>query len=92
MILLEIDDRGDCFVFRKKEKTSRPAFDITQKVVKTWWGGTKTVPTTRTEQKMLKAKILQVYPETTILDKTAKKNKDLEWIDRLEELDALLSD
>lgn len=41
---------------------------------------------------MLKAKILQVYPETTILDKTAKKNKDLEWIARLEELDALLSD
>lgn len=84
---------GDGFVFRKKKKTlPRPAFDITQKVVKTWWGGTKTVPTTKAEQKKLKVKILQVYSDATILDSATKKNKDLEWIDQIEELDALLSD
>lgn len=80
-------------MFRKKEKAlPHPAFDITQKVVKTWWGGKKTVPTTKAEQRQLKAKILQVYPEATILDSTARKNKELEWIDQIEELDALLSD
>ena len=79
-------------MFGKKKQASRPAFDVTQKVVKTWWGGTKLVPTTKSEQRKMKARILEVYPEATVLDSKAKKKKDLEWIDRVEELDALLSD
>ena len=79
-------------MFGKKKKMPRPAFDVTQKDVKTWWGGKKTVPTTEAEQKMMKARILAVYPEATILDSELKKRKDIEWVDRIEELDALLSD
>lgn len=50
------------------------------------------VPTTEAEQKMMKARILALYPEATILDSELKKRKDIEWVDRVEELDALLSD
>lgn len=38
-------------MFWKKKKQPEPTYDITQKLVKTWWGGTKIVPTTKSEQK-----------------------------------------
>ena len=38
-------------MFWKKKKQPEPTYDITQKLVKTWWGCTKIVPTTKSEQK-----------------------------------------
>ena len=79
-------------MFGKKKKQKEPVYDVTQKKVKTWWGGTKLVPTTKSEQKKMKAEILKRNPQATVLDSNAKKQKDLEWIDRLEEFDAFMSD
>ena len=79
-------------MFGKKMKQKEPVYDVTQKKVKTWWGGTKLVPTTKSEQKKMKAEILKRNPKSTVLDSNAKKQKDLEWIDRLEEFDAFMSD
>ncbi len=79
-------------MFGKKKKQKEPVYDVTQKKVKTWWGGTKLVPTTKSEQKKMKAEILKRNPKSTVLDSNAKKQKDLEWIDRLEEFDAFMSD
>ena len=79
-------------MFGKKKKQKEPVYDVTQKKVKTWWGGTKLVPTTKSEQKKMKGEILKRNPKATVLDSNAKKQKDLEWIDRLEEFDAFMSD
>ena len=79
-------------MFGKKKKAQEPVYDITQKVAKTWWGGTKLVPTTKSEQKKMKAEILKRNPKATILDSKAKKQKSLEWIDHIEEFDAFMND
>jgi len=73
-----------------KKKQELPPVDITKKAVKTWWGGTKVVPTTKREQRQMKKALLKANPNLTIIDDAAKKEKDLEWIDRIEEYDALL--
>lgn len=77
-------------MFWKKKKQPEPTYDITQKLVKTWWGGTKLVPTTKSEQKKMKAEILKRSPNAVIIDSKVKKQKELEWIDRIEDYDALL--
>ena len=77
-------------MFGKKKQQKESVYDVTQKIVKTWWGGTKLVPTTKSEQKKMKAEILKRNPKATVLDNKAKKQK--EWIDRLEEFDAFMSD
>lgn len=77
-------------MFWKKKKQPEPTYDITQKLVKTWWGGTKIVPTTKSEQKKMRAEILKRTPNAVIIDSKAKKEKELEWIDRIEDYDALL--
>ncbi len=79
-------------MFRRKKRNSTPAYDITKKVAKTWWGGTKLVPTTKAEQQIMRAEILRNSPDAVIIDSKAKKEKELEWIDRVEELDAFLSE
>ena len=79
-------------MFGKKKKQKESVYDVTQKIVKTWWGGTKLVPTTKSEQKKMKAEILKRNPKATVLDSNAKKQKDLEWIDRIEEFDAFMND
>lgn len=38
-------------MFGRKKKTSEPIYDVTQKIKKTWWGGTKLVPTTKNESR-----------------------------------------
>lgn len=78
-------------MFGRKKKASEPIYDVTQKVAKTWWGGTKLVPTTKSEQKKMKAEILKRNPNATVLDSKAKKEKELEWIDRIEEFDAFMN-
>jgi len=79
-------------MFGKKKKASAPVYDVTRKVKKTWWGGTKLVPTTKSEQKEMKAQILRIDPNAIVLDSKAKKKKELEWIDRIEEFDAFMND
>lgn len=75
-----------------KKKKAPPIYDITQKLVKTWWGGTKLVPTSKREQKKIKKEILAADPHATVMDSAAKKQMELEWIDRIEDIDAFLSD
>ena len=77
-------------MFLKKKEQPAPKYDITQKLVKTWWGGTKLVPTTKSEQKKMKAEILKRTPNAVIIDSKSKKQKELEWMDRIEDYDALL--
>ena len=72
------------------KKQDLPPVDITKKIVKTWWGGKKVVPTTKREQRQIKKALLKANPKLTIIDDAAKKEKELEWIDRIEEYDALL--
>lgn len=49
-------------MFGKKKKAPAPAFDVTQKLKKTWYGGKKRIPTTKAEQRKDKEAILKVYP------------------------------
>jgi len=79
-------------MFGRKKKQKEPVYDVTQKIAKTWWGGTKLVPTTKSEQKKMKAEILKRNPNATVLDSKAKKQKELEWIDRIEEFYAFMND
>lgn len=79
-------------MFRRKKSASEPVYDITQKTVKTWFGGSKIVPTTKAEQRKLKAEILKQNPKATVIDSKSKKHKELEWIDRIEEFDAFMDD
>lgn len=67
----------------------RPVIDITRKTVPTWWGGRKVVPTSRAEQRRLKAEIRKHDPKAVILDSEAKGD-GLDWIDRLEEFEAFM--
>lgn len=78
-------------MFGKKKKKPEPVYDVTQKIAKTWWGGTKLVPTTKSEQKKMKAEILKRNPNAMVLDSKAKKQKELEWIDRIEEFDVFMN-
>lgn len=77
-------------MFSKKKRQELPPVDITKKLVKTWWGGKKFVPTTKREQREMKKALLKANPKLTIIDDAAKKERDLEWIDRIEEYDAML--
>ncbi len=80
----------------KRKQQSKPMIDITQKRVKTWWGGTKLIPTTKKEQCAMKEYLQKHYPEYIVIDTAEKKRLqrqvDLQWIDSLELLDALLLD
>lgn len=75
-------------MFGRKKKATEPVYDVTKKIKKTWRGGTKLVPTTKAEQKAMKMEILKCNPKAVVLDSNAKKEKELEWIDRIEEFDA----
>ena len=77
-------------MFGKKKNAPMPTYDVTQKLKKTWWGGTILVPTTKSEQRKLKAEILKRNPDTVVLVSKAKKEKELEWIDRIEDFDAFM--
>lgn len=79
-------------MFGRKKNAPEPIYDITQKIEKTWWGGTKLVPTTKSEQKKMRAEILKRNPKALVLDSKTKKLKELEWIDRIEEFDAFMND
>ena len=73
-------------MFSKKHST----IDITHKSVPTWYGGTRVVSTSKSEQQKMKAEILKRDPKAVIVDSAAKK-KDLDWIDRIEKFDAFIN-
>lgn len=75
----------------RKKRSAPHRYDITKKVVKTWWGGTKVVPTTKSEQEKIKAEILKCDPSAIIIDNKMKKEKELDWIDSIEEFDAFMN-
>ena len=75
----------------KKKKSNGITIDITQKRVKTWWGGTKLVPTTKAEQRKMREMIKKIDPSAMIIDSSVKRERQLEWIDRIEEYDAFLN-
>ena len=75
----------------KKKKSNGITIDITQKRVKTWWGGTKLVPTTKAEQRKMRDMIKKIDPSAMIIDSNVKRERQLEWIDRIEEYDAFLN-
>ena len=72
-------------MFSKKH----PTIDIIHKSVPIWYGGTKVVATSKSEQRKMKAEILKRDPKAIVIDSEAKKN-DLDWIDRIEEFDAFM--
>ena len=78
---------------KKKESA---VYDVTRKRTKTWWGGTKQVPTSKAEQRKLKAELLARDPRCVVIDSAARKRLEkehkLDWIDQLEALDAILDD
>ena len=49
-------------------------------------------PTTKAEQRKMKEAILKVYPEAIVIDDNAKRQRELDWIDRIKEYDALFND
>ena len=87
-------------MFGRKEKAPEPVYDVRSEerrvgksvIKKTWQRGTKLVPTTKAEQKAMKAEILKRNPKAVVLDSRAKKEKELELIDRIEEFDVLMND
>ena len=66
-----------------------PTIDITHKSVPTWYGGTKVVATSKSEQCKMKAEIIKRDPKAVVID-SAEKKKDLDWIDRIEEFNAVM--
>ena len=62
-------------MFGEMKSAPVPTYDVTQKIKKTWWGGTKLIPTTKSEQRKRKAEILKQNPNAIILDSKAKKGK-----------------
>lgn len=76
----------------KSSRAAREQFDVRFKTQKTFWGGTKMVRTTKAEQRTMRESILQRYPNAEIIDDDWEEENGLDWIDRLEELDALIDD
>lgn len=84
-------------MFGKKPKLRRdlPAIDITKKPVKGMFGRTKMVPTTKKEQRQMKAVLMKKYPDRYFVDDLKEYNSvkhDLSWIDRIEGFDAFMGD
>ena len=75
-----------------KRKNARPFIDITKKEVKTWWGGTKLVPTSKAEQRRMKDELRKHASDCIVIDGAYKKRHELDWIDRIEEFDAIWDD
>ena len=78
-------------MFGKKKKAQAPVYDVIQKIVRTCWGGTKPVPTTKAEEQKMKADVLKCDTNAKFFDSATKKKEDLEWIDRIEEFDAFMN-
>lgn len=82
-------------MFGKKSNPPQTV-DITQKTVKTWYGGTKKIPTSRAEQKKMKAELKRTQPQAKIIDSAAKKRmekeRDFDWLKEMCLMDMILDD
>ena len=70
-----VSGREEAIMFGKKQAKT-VVIDLTQKRVKTWWGGTKLVPTTKVEQRKMRDIIMHSDPGVTIIDSMAKKERE----------------
>lgn len=87
-------------MFRKRKALRKdlPAIDISRKQAKGWFGRTKLVPTTKREQRKIKVKLMELYPDRYYVDNLndwnsiSPKEIELAWIDEVEAIDALFFD
>ena len=82
---------------RKKPRKDLPAIDISKKAVKGLFGKKKLVPTTKKEQRKIKAYLMQQYPDRYYIDdlnewNSIKPRDALSWIDDIEEYLAAVED
>lgn len=79
---------------KQKLRNDLPAIDLRKKPIKGLFGKVKWVPTTKKEQRKMKALLMKRYPDRYYADDLKEWNSydELQWIDRIEELDALLMD
>lgn len=73
-------------MFGRKKKAPAPTYDVTQKLKRTWWGGAKLVPTTKSEQQRLKAEILKRDPNAIVLDSKEKRKRNWNGLSELRNL------
>lgn len=84
-------------MFRKRKSLRKdlPAIDISRKPAKGWFGRTKLMPTTKREQRKIKKKLMEKYPDRYYMDdlnewnSISRKDIELAWIDEIEAIDAL---
>lgn len=79
-------------VWEKKKKAPAPAFDVTQKLKKTWYGGKKRIPTIKGGTAQDEGGNPEGLSEAIVIDDNAKRQRELDWIDRIKEYDALFND
>ena len=83
---------------RKSPRKDLPAIDISRKPAKGWLGRQKLVPTTKREQREIKKKLMEQYPDRYYVDdlnewnSISRKDIELAWIDEIEAFDALIFD
>ena len=83
---------------RKSLRKDLPAIDISHKPAKGWFGRTKLVPTTKREQRAIKKKLVEQYPDRYFVDdlnewnSISRKDIELAWIDEIEAIDSLFFD
>lgn len=81
---------------KKKLRKDLPPIDISKKKVKGLFGKTKLVPTTKKEQRELKAMAIKEYPDRYFIDNLKEYNSispsraATMWIDEIEIWDAFL--
>ena len=80
---------------KHKLKKARPAIDLRKKPVKGLFGRTKLVPMTKREQREIKKRLMERYPDRYYVDdlhewnSISSKDIELAWIDEIEAIDAL---
>ena len=83
---------------RKKLRKDLPAIDISRKQAKGCFGRTKLIPTNKREQRIMKKKLMEHFPDRYFVDdlhewnSISPKEIELKWIDEVEAIDALFFD
>lgn len=83
---------------RKKLRKDLPAIDISRKQAKGWFVRTKLIPTNKREQRIMKKKLMEHFPDRHFVDdlhewnSISPKEIELKWIDEVEAIDALFFD
>ena len=53
---------------RKKLRKDLPSIDISRKQAKGWFGRTKLIPTNKREQRIMKKKLMEHFPDRYFVD------------------------